>query len=392
MLACIVALASILTIVPTINASAETIHWLQGDINDNGYVDLTDLTLFVKYANGFYPTNNATTTRLDLNDNKIIDQQDYSLLYNYNLATGTLNGQVNNNKPVITNVAAESKTYFKHIEGTGEHTYTTYNLNVQRGLADSRTMIDEQMRNSFYPETLQCIVAIGDSNRNFGTGFIIGDHTIATASHCVCEVFSNTEFRFFDDLKVRIYPANLNNYATIDNALATFDVKITHVPEEHITEFENCTYYYNNKLYYYDIFAAYDYALIEVSNNLSAYGKMQLGSMTKELVSTTPTVTMSGFTDPWYVEGSGIYNNKRYRTSGTIQNLSGIPTSYFKVIGGISSGQSGGPVYYTPNGGTEKIVLGINSMSNDIESVLVRITPTLRRFYYGNNYLVTNWN
>ena len=112
--------------------------------------------------------------------------------------------------------------------------------------------------------------------QNIGTGFIVGDHVIATAAH---NVYTRYFYGgYFNSATPTIHPYNANG--TIDSSTTFIPIEV-HVP-----------YNYG----YLDDFEPYDYALITVSDDLSDYMHFTLG--------TTYNVSSANYSNiPLYVLG-----------------------------------------------------------------------------------------
>lgn len=240
------------------------------DINQDGYVDSSDLVLLRKYLNGVYSITNYN--RLDTNQNLIVDSSDADCVmakilgssYNswyFSRNNGSVYAfpKVSGFTPSNSSSSSESRNYVKCTYENGIPTYntTTYTLTPSPfSLSDgtnSRVKIGENdMNPSYGPENSGLVYISG-----IGTGFIVGDHQIATAAHCVCN--ENSWY------SLRINTCDSNGCIT-DNKLNVVEV---HVPTEYIENEELDLVYRNNM---------YDYALITVSDDLSDHVQFALGT------------------------------------------------------------------------------------------------------------------
>lgn len=197
-----------------------------------------------------------------------------------------------------------------------------------------------------------------------GTGFIVDDHLIATAAHCVYGVDNKS---FIKDLKVNIYDENCTKI------LKTITPKEVHMP-----------------LYYsFKGDKRYDYALLYVEEDLSKYGEFSLSMPMDSFMTSGATVTVSGFPAETASNPSASCK-KRYKADGEIVNIETNDQDYrIKYSTATSGGDSGGPVYTTQtfDGETYHTVVGIHSTSDGTFRCGTRITTTLLMFYYNNDYI-----
>ncbi len=154
--------------------------------------------------------------------------------------------------------------------------------------------------------------------RGRGTGFIVGDHQIATAAHCVVE-----DNVIIEDLVVSTY--DRSGAPVEDGDLNIVEI---HIPQEYTNE---CS--------------EYDYALITVEDNLSQYVHFDIGS--------SYNMTVEASTIPLHVTGCPVKTGDSLEINNDDKLLY---THYGRVYGAtsttflwhtvdISSGQSGAPVY-----------------------------------------------
>lgn len=269
----------------------------------------------------------------------------------------------------------EYRTYVKHLYSNGYTTAndTTYPLNASGILTGSGTNMllnnsSPVMRSTNFSQNNDDTALI----KNAGSGFIVGEHQILTNAHCVFS-FSN---QTYDSSPV---------YAYIPDAVSPEFVLLTpcavHIP-------------YN---YYSTGSGNYDYAIIEVTQDLSDYGLFDLGlvlnGVDQNVVSeedwttdgTGLDVTVAGFpqANNLMLEGHRIYAGY---SNGILDHL-----DVFKIYTTTShqSGLSGGPIY---SASMNKTVLGIHRTSNtyhdDEIEIGVRITRPILQFVYNNTDLL----
>ena len=203
-----------------------------------------------------------------------------------------------------------------------------------------------------------------------GTGFIVDDHLIATAAHCVYGVDNKS---FIKDLKVNIYDENCTKI------LKTITPKEVHMP-----------------LYYsFKGDKRYDYALLYVEEDLSKYGEFSLSMPMDSFMTSGATVTVSGFPGGT-VSNPNAGGNKRYKADGEIMDIRTYDPELWdyqiKYSTFTSGGDSGGPIYTTQtfDGETYHTVVGIHTSSGGKVRYGTRITTTLLMFYYNNDHIGSN--
>lgn len=201
----------------------------------------------------------------------------------------------------------------------------------------------------------------------WGTGFVVDEHTIATAAHCVCEQTNGknatnsgskvTEINFF-------------------NSDGTPGLSITDAVEVHVP-----TLYVNGS---YSDYNPYDYALIKVNEDLSDYAIFNLGIMNDNFINKQTAVSVTGF--PKKVNNQEVHN-VMYTGTGFIRQ-SDDNELYYDID--TFGGNSGGPIYITSTfqGKAYYTVIGIHAYG-DANSYNggARITTNLLQFYKNNPYI-----
>lgn len=250
-------------------------------------------------------------------------------------------------------------------------------LSAQNYEAMPRSIIGGNNMVSATDET--AIVKLSGSDDGFGTGFIVGNHVIATAAHCV---YTGTEFR---DLTIKIIDEN-------NNVVETIQPQYYHVPKDAIYNFNG-------------VRTAYDYALIYVEEDLSEYGMFKMGVATNDYVLQNGGIVVSGFPGQYPPNYSGPNGDIRFKASGNLYLSTASNINDLKLFydADTFSGNSGGPVYVEEAfnvGGTwltYKTVVAIHTSGVDTRPYDfgydpnynggTRITPDVLKFYYNNTYL-----
>jgi glutamyl endopeptidase len=193
---------------------------------------------------------------------------------------------------------------------------------------------------------------------NYVTGFVIGEHTILTAAHCV---YNKEEQTAKTGLKLYLY-----DNGSYDNASVTATPVQIHIPGEYV---ENST-------------RDYDYAIITVKEDLSDYMSFNLGVARSIAVGKTVKVTGRGGSGD---EDSGVNKDLidvMSTGSGTIATFTNYRVNYtVDTIGG----DSGAPVYYTKDG--VNTVIGIHRGQYGSNNTGVRITTDILQFAYNNSHI-----
>jgi len=362
------------------------------DLNDDGSCDSADAQIILQFILGNYQYGGidlhghlfGDLNDLDIDSNYIVDNTDVVIYMQFYVAT--LAGVIQNFTPIHHAQVSASENYerqnfyldrtYKKCDLTSTGTIdtssiTTYALPWTVNSASlfeemqSNTMRDRTL-NPVFPSSCTSVVQLTGS----GSGFIVGEHTIATAAHCIY----NTVTESFVPVKIRIYDENMN----LEEEIIP---KSLHVPYEYSNYVAgNSTAPRSN----------YDYGLITVDDtiDLSDYGVFQLGAAAHDLMITSCPVSDCGF---------AIINNQlnRYQTQGNIVYWPSQMIDYneypFTIAFDVTpiSGCSGAPIFTT---------IGDNSGGNSVpETVLgivyggaygygtgIRIMPTVLRFYYQN--------
>lgn len=346
-----------------------------GDINGDGTVSSADAAVLQGYLFG-----RCDITRYgaaDLDHDKAITMADLSRLSKYLGGLMTLPSASND----IAMSNMESRSYVMHNYKT--NATSTYTL-------DADVDISSENGISTYADNVDDRVIATDTSvvqvTSGGTGFIVGDHVIATAAHCV---FNSQTGKFLNNLKI-VVRGRPN--AGVSQELCTCQIVEAHVPRSYYTG-SNISETDKND-------SRYDYALLYVEEDLSEYGIFNLGLPSDEFMDSQTTVTTIGY--PGDTASNPHAGNKLlYKSDGAVLNISRYNASLFDhqiaTSSYVSGGNSGGPIYMTINFGSDEFhtVVGISTSvgymtrNNDDDFVKttfgVRVTPSLLEFYNNNN-------
>lgn len=206
-----------------------------------------------------------------------------------------------------------------------------------------------------------------------GTGFVIDNHTIATAAHCVSKL--NENYRQTSDAilwEILFLDKSGNKTLTIHQD----DIDTIHIPYNYFKEnSENSD----------DSF--YDYALITVDVDLSDYAMFNLGYPMDSMKNMNATIHCTGFPSTVNNNVNDGLKPKIYDGTGTIKDLN---QNYVYYDADTSGGNSGGPVYVETKY-DDKIyysVIGIHvwgySPGEEPLNRAIRMDTELLNFYKNN--------
>lgn len=364
--ALIVAIA-VLT-VSTVSVSGSAVTTVR-DPDGDGRILMSDGSFILQYlVGGFNPTSQKS---LDFDGNGIVSNKDATVLAHYwmQLINGSSVDDSNLPAPVgaDTQAVATTRTYMRHYYNSNNPaSCSEYTLTVDP--------LDNTSRSSNYA-TPRALVSDNDMIRDYdtavvnlsvgGTGFIVDDHIIATAAHCV---FSY-QTKEFSDNQIRIVDE--------DNNVTVITPKYTDISK----------IYYSNSTYT----TKYDYALIYVKEDLSKYGKLQLGVALDDYIDGHGEVIVSGFPSnsaypPSYMgQPYGI----RFKAKGKITSSNNERIGY---DADTASGDSGGPVYveecFSTNRGElydYRTVIAINTTISYYEGFGIPMDIDMLKFYLSNS-------
>ena len=341
------------------------------DPNGDGVFNALDSLYVQQFLVGRIPTYNLNA--MDVDQNGIVGKMDSDKI---------LHDLTNKDNPILPEAPAgddtttletiEERTYRKHnYSSTSSTSYTSYQIN--KSTINSTTSGNATNSDCMPMSIIDDNDMIRDTNTAVvrltigGTGFIVGDHIIATAAHCVY-------YYGFVDNTIEVVDEN-------NNVIDSFHAESVHVPDNYFSS--------NSR-----IKKEHDYALLYVpSVDLSEYGMFSLGVATDDYLNNTSNqVVVSGFPQEYpngYPEVNDETYGLRFKASGNVKyNSDPYRLSYNADTAG---GDSGGPVYveegYMTNYNEQhewheyKTVVGIHTNAGNSG---VRITPELLAFYNNN--------
>ena len=254
---------------------------------------------------------------------------------------------------------------------TGVQIGDDYTLNALKSEDNSRAVIGEDER---VIDWTKSGVAKIITSTSLSTGFVIDDHTITTAAHCV-HGYNKGNPKPKKISKILLF--DINGNVTLEATPVEY-----HVPIEFINNVTKNGYQ-----------ALSDYALITVKEDLSAYACFNLGVPLDSFVNSNSVVTVTGFPGTWGKPGEEMTVNtvtKHMMYSGNGKMYDGTD-SIIRYEADMTPGDSGGPVYITESayGETYYTVVAINIAEPDVDNpeynIGTRITTDLIHFYSANN-------
>ncbi len=298
------------------------------DINRDGDVDIADSIFLNKCLLGSsYIANNAV---LDADGNSIVSVADancvlsgavHNTFINRVEGTSTMFSSFMTSTIPTTN-KTKSQSYLSYnYQSNTESQYSLHlketNLNVSTLAVDMPGIIGDDSR---IADAIDGIVYLSTG----GTGFIVGDHVIATSAHCV---YGHSTKEWLSDLKV--YLPDKNGKATRTPLYAIE----AHIPKTYTTN--------NND--------KYDYALITVSEDLSDRYHFNLG-MPYDIYTNTDfgkyTIYSTGYSQYLPNGDTNSYPTPQmYTGEGKIVKGSSVDKNLVCFDTDITYGNSGGPVY-----------------------------------------------
>ncbi len=253
-----------------------------------------------------------------------------------------------------------SRSYVKYNFETGvTSTYSLPDVSVAQAnaLIATASTVDTTLRENAEDSSVVRTV----SGNSVGTGFIIGEHEIMTAAHCA--------YTFNPTMKVQIKPDGEDEFIELNVASA-------HVPSSYINAINSG----GDSIYY-------DYAILTVEENLSAYGSYYLGMDTGQFETKNSPIHALGYegeelkiSNSYDIYDLGLhYNTKLDTATGSSGGpifvrtgvvLSGNMTSYKTAISIMTE-----ICYVIDNGEITRYGCG------------PKIVPEIVAFAYDNDYL-----
>lgn len=394
LLSCLVSIGVLASTMLSFGSStsfAATQSVLLGDANGDNKVTYADVGAIQQYLLGYCPVTAKSFTGMDVNQDKIIDSTDaYIIMYRlaYNISAPTVQKEL---YTLPDNSGRYYKKYDCDTKGTTEYylgTSINATSNINEHTSETLSLPTDELDNE-NTNVVQLSIHNGDKTYT-GSGFVISDHIIATAAHCV---FNDGNNDFVDGVTVNIY--NEQAEVKTENLIASFEAESYHIPTQYITFLGQEDGRMDN----------YDYALIYVGtdshgNDLLDYvNPWNIAIASLEFSEAEiGQLTTSGFTSHDYNDdGDSDDAYARYYSTGTVIDFSetegeehNVPNLRLHTNAITPGGKSGGVMYYTStyNTTTYKSAVAVApGGSANYNSWGVNFNPTLLRFYKQNPYI-----
>lgn len=345
--------ALLMAVVP-FNTMTSSATCLRGDVNGDNDVDFSDMICI--YQNFSTANFLSTIDNYDFDANGIASRMD-AVKISYKdagyscsqLGIGTAG-----NYDITTVPANYTEYYAKYTASTGEY-ITQYSLTPPANLNNQQLTVDEDLTAFEEMNNLDSIawdrtgvVKIIDSNGNYGTGFVVDSHTIATTTDVVGAYNSINPTGSINAISsIKLF----NNQGV--NTLSATPVEI-HIPKD----------------------TQRKYALITVAQDVSSYNCFELGMALDCADELSIEVDVTSFPSAY----NTVYDTM-YTKAG---NISSTNSTNMNLNISLGSGDYGSPVYATEsfNGTVKYTVVGIgrDNSYNNVE----RVDPNMIRFYNEN--------
>lgn len=378
------------TLLSTVPLFAAAFH--DYDVNQDGSVTIADYSYITARLNGY---KTSSYENLDVNNNGIFSIVDGNIVYDYAwngprstpVSVQNFGNLLAGNIETLSN--SDSTTYWKHdcTNPDNSNVLTEYTLTLPGQTETAATASIQPPTSMAVDNGETAIVKLKHSNTKWGTGTIVGDHIIATAAHCVYDFKTG----LFKDFSIQIIDSG-------NTVIDTFYPKYIHIEKDYGRK------YYENDIEKNDY--QDDYALIYVEDDLSEYGKFEIGLGLDSFVNdTTGTkrIKVSGFPEPCNWIPSGSSAGSRYISEGSIIYKSENPSNLIFYNAITYNGDSGAPAYvdetYTFDGIQYncKTMIGIHVNSNHLKEqntpynshygYSCKITTDKLKFYRSNPYI-----
>lgn len=309
------------------------------DVNQDGDTNMGDVVAILQYLAGSYSIPNPRTA--DFDNDGFISEVDY-----YMLQKDILGYSVSVNPDYVsgsTSLRNTTMRYNRYRASTGS-LIETYTVSAAPSVTavSSRSVIGTDTRYPDYSHTGICKITTNDGAT--ATGFVASDDTILTAGH-VLKNKTISSIKFYNSYNIEVFTANAQNYS---------------IPTNYV---EN---------------SYTDYALISVSNDLSAYNVFGFGYALSRAIEEQAYVYVTGFSNNLAYESTG---------AGRLQMLSG--RNELKYNCDTDAAASGAPVYtdIVYEGRHYYTVIGIHTSetsSNITNNSGVRMCPNIRNLIRAN--------
>lgn len=349
-----------------LTANADT-YYYKGDVNNSGKVDVADVTAITQYLRGILSADGVYAERLDVNRDYIIDDKDLQEIKKIVIGTAQTRSVRSVNTEMTTGQEATSYRKYNAQTGASLGTYGLMpvpNISASRS-ANTRSIIGTDDRVIDYSKSgivklnYEKIDSTTSEPQGYNaTGFIVGNHTIVTAAHCV-----NTAF----NVRCTLY----NSDGTVN---AVYNAVNYHLPQKFISGTNDSP--------------DYDYAVVTVAEDLSSYQCFNIGVCRDNLKNIDPDIYVTGFAGDPSPSKPQLYHNMVTGSGKFIDDGSGniISPKVLYYSTDTVGGTSGAPIYVKDSNGV-MTVIGIHRGGFSTYNRGRRIDSNVLHFIYNNDEL-----
>ena len=275
--ATLAALVAGLMILPfgTVNLTAEGAFNPNKDPNGDGVLEIADAIYISQYLCGLF--NPTDLSQLDVDDNDVVSIVDEIYVQMYEAGSITLRGGNEVSPDSINSFTTTNYLVYDAQNATYLRSYSL-NVNDSNNTGGTRGIVgttDDRITDW----SNEGVAKIMTPSWYRGTGFVVDEHTIATAAHVVFNTTTDT-------------PYEINNIYLFDSdsTAHSFTPVEYHIP----LTYKNHNSYNTGK----------DYALITVEEDLSDYMTFKLGAITNSASTNNLSITSVGFPSEMYYGGA----------------------------------------------------------------------------------------
>lgn len=335
------------------------------DLDGNGAANVLDAQYILQFLSG-RRMYGYDYSELDVTNDFVLNSADSQayLQYAAYYMVQELNAPFSAHGASVTpDSSYEYRTYVKHLYSNGYTTAndTTYPLNASVNAPDDQETVNQHISSASSTYDTRAVI-------NAGSGFVNGSHTIVTAAHCVYTIDSG----LYSSAAIKM--TTYNNGVPTQTTLTPVSV---HIP---------LAYYFTTESNRH----LYDYAVVEVEEDLSSYGSFECGMVLKDNANSSPpalSTMLVGFpSEPEYYYNFGNNNIDR----GYPASFAGVLTyldDYNVRTTSLHFGSMSGGVHYTTvtySGSSKAVAFGIHTSGSVINSTGTAITRPLLQFFYNN--------
>ncbi len=345
------------------------------DPNGSGDIDLGDAITIIQYLGGGFTPNDLS--QLDMNDNDVVSIVDSNAIQRYlaGLSTDSILPEISETSTnaladIVNNVNAtlSSRNYLVYNAINGNY-LRSYSLSVSEPTRGIVGNTDDRVPSWTNRGVAKIICDKSQNSAGYlGSGFVVDNHTIATAAHVVYDTENNSAKHLS---KILLFDS--------DHTEHSFTPVEYHIPQT----FKNSTFYTTTN----------DYALITVKEDLKDYMSFELGAITDYAAQHQLTVSTVGF--PYQLNPHN--NNTQVINTDTLHDerlstgsITSANNNCIHYTADISGGNSGSPIFVEEflAGTTHHTVVGICIAEPNSGQVTfnygLRFDVNTLKFYNGN--------